>query len=195
MNRKRLTWVITTLVCLTIIALFTNPFIAQSLPSTTTHAIDSFIQDEMRKNQIPGLSVGIVEGNEVIYLRGFGNASSDRQVTPQTSFIIGSMSKSFTALAVMQLVEAGQIELDVPVQRYIPWFRLADPEASSQITVRHLLNHNSGIPNIAGMRELVGTGEKTIEQVVRELNRYEFVDSPGLRFQYSNANFWAAGLS
>lgn len=175
---------------------WSSNLVKSSIQSEDSHltVIDSFIEEEMQKNQIPGLSVGIVEGNEVIYLRGFGKAGSDRQVTPQTSFIIGSMSKSFTALAVMQLVEAGRVELDVPAQQYIPWFRLANLEVSTQITVRHLLNHTSGIPNIAGMRELVGTGEKTIEQVVRGLNRYEFIDSPGMRFQYSNANFWVAGL-
>lgn len=187
--------VITILLCLIVlISVYGISSNAQSLPSTIPEAIDSFVQEEMRRNRIPGLSVGIVEGNEVIYLQGFGDAGSDRKVTPQTSFIIGSMSKSFTALAIMQLVEAGRIDLDVPVQQYIPWFGLADPEASAQITVRHLLNHTSGIPNIAGMRELVGTDEKTMEQVVRELNRYSFVDSPGVRFQYSNANFWVAGL-
>lgn len=57
-----------------------------------------------------------------------------------------SVSKSFTALAVMQLAEAGKLELDAPLQRYLPWFRVADPLASASITVRHLLNQTSGIP-------------------------------------------------
>ncbi len=67
--------------------------------------------------------------------------------TPQTPFFIGSLTKSFTALAVMQLVEAGKIELDAPVQRYLPWFRVADLWASARMTVRHLLNQTSGLPS------------------------------------------------
>ena len=65
---------------------------------------------------------------------------------PQTPFVLGSTTKSFTALAVMQLVKAGKIELDAPVQCYLPWFRVADPLASAQMTVRHLLNQTSGLP-------------------------------------------------
>jgi CubicO group peptidase (beta-lactamase class C family) len=65
-------------------------------------------------------------------------------------FFVGSLAKSFTALAVMQLVEAGKIELDAPVQRYLPWFRVADPQASAEMTVRHLLNQTSGLPESCG---------------------------------------------
>lgn len=69
-------------------------------------------------------------------MRGFGKAdSSGRPVTPQTPFVIGSLSKSITAAAIMQLVEAGTVQLDAMVQRYIPWFRVADVEASAEITV------------------------------------------------------------
>jgi hypothetical protein len=69
--------------------------------------IESFVQDEMAAQRIPGLALGIVEGDRITYVRGFGRADdSGNEVTPQTPFIIGSVSKSFTALAVMQLVEA-----------------------------------------------------------------------------------------
>src|SRR5262249_22757563 len=101
-------------------------------------AIDRFVEHEMAAQRIPGLALGIVENNRVAYPRGFGKADdSGRAVTPQTPFIIGSLSKSFTALAIMQLVEAGKVDLDAPVQRYLPWFRVADEDASRVITVRH----------------------------------------------------------
>ena len=97
--------------------------------------------------RIPGLALAIVRGDQIVYLKGYGRAdASGRPVTPQTPFLIGSITKSFTALAVMQLVEAGTVDLDAPVQRYIPWFRVADPRASAQITVRHLLTMTSGLP-------------------------------------------------
>ncbi len=73
-------------------------------------------------------------------------------VTPQTPFLLGSTTKSFTALAIMQLVEAGKIELDAPVQRYLPWFRVADPVASAHMTVRHLLIQVSGLSTAVGLR-------------------------------------------
>ncbi len=77
---------------------------------------------------------------------GFGLADgAGRPITPQTPLLLGSLTKSFTAVAVMQPVEQGRVELDAPVRRYIPWFHVADPEASAQITVRHLLSHTSGI--------------------------------------------------
>jgi CubicO group peptidase (beta-lactamase class C family) len=95
--------------------------------------IESFVQDEMAAQRIPGLALGIVEGDRIAYVRGFGTADdSGSDVTPRTPFIIGSVSKSVTALAVMQLVEANKIELDAPVQRYLPWFRVADEKASAR---------------------------------------------------------------
>src|SRR5437763_1938693 len=99
--------------------------------------IDAFLQDQMRANHLPGLAVGLVHGNQIAQLRGYGEADpSGRAITPQTPFIIGSISKSFTGLATMQLVEAGRITLDAPVQHYLPWFRTSDASATARITVR-----------------------------------------------------------
>jgi hypothetical protein len=107
---------------------------------TDFSAIDAYVQKEVRETRLPGASLGIVKGDEIVHVQGFGEADdSGRAVTPQTPFLIGSNGKSFTALAIMQLVEDGKVELDAPVQRYIPWFRVADPDASKRITVRHLL--------------------------------------------------------
>ena len=75
----------------------------------------------MREVHIPGLALGIVHNDEVVHLRGFGEADpAGRTVTPQTPFILASASKSFTALAIMQLVESGKVDLDAPVRRYLP---------------------------------------------------------------------------
>jgi len=139
--------------------------------------------------------MAIVNGDRIIHLRGFGAADpSGRPVTPQTPFIIGSLTKSFTALAIMQLVEADKLELDAPVQRYIPWFRLHDLPTSAQITPRHLLNHMSGISRYAGRQLLTGKGNATIEQRVRELRTVAVTKSVGSTFQYSNANYLILGL-
>src|SRR5215467_11450829 len=136
-------------------------------------SIDAFVSAQIQAQRIPGLSLGIVQGTHIVHLHGFGTAdASGRLVTPQTPFIIGSMSKSFTALAVMQLVEAGKVELDVPVQRYLPWFRVADPTASARITVRQLLNQTSGIPGDSEheLKEgFLSIRNETLEQYVHGL--------------------------
>ena len=83
--------------------------------------IDDHVEAERRRLGIPGVALGIVCGSEVVHLSGFGIAdSSGRSVTPQTPFGIGSITKSFTALAVMQLAEAGRLGLDTPAQESLP---------------------------------------------------------------------------
>lgn len=95
----------------------------------------------IKEQRIPGLGIGIVDHDRVVRVAGYGTADQwGRPVTPRTPFILGSLSKSFTALAIMQIVESGQIELDARVRRYIPWFTLAE-DSSQDITVRQLLNH------------------------------------------------------
>ena len=95
--------------------------------------IDRYVEEQRQARHIPGIALGIVRDGEIVHVRGFGDAdSSGRPVSPQTPFIIGSLTKSFTALAIMQLEEAGELELDAPVQRYLPWFRVADADASAR---------------------------------------------------------------
>jgi CubicO group peptidase (beta-lactamase class C family) len=159
--------------------------------------IERFVQDEMAAQRIPGLALGIVEGDRIAYVRGFGTADdSGREVTPQTPFIIGSVSKSLTALAVMQLVEANKIELDAPVQRYLPWFRVADEKASAEITVRHLLNQTSGLSTKTG-RSFQGDGDTSdtaLEQAVRKLKSVSLTAPVGSKHQYSTINYSVLGL-
>ncbi len=86
---------------------------------------------------IPGLGIGIVDGEEIIYARGFGVQSLDTQapVTPESIFGVASVSKCFVATVVMQLVEQGKIDLDIPILQYLPYFWL-DDERCTQITIR-----------------------------------------------------------
>lgn len=185
-------------VCLCILTLSTSLFSSSAAPRLTEPdfaAIDAYVEAQMHAARIPGLALGIAQDNRIVHLRGFGTADpSGQAVTPQTPFIIGSVSKSFTALAVMQLVEEGKVELDAPVQRYIPLFRVADPDASARITVRYLLNHTSGIPNSAGLWPLAGTGDITLEQRVREMSDVALTHPTGTTFEYSNANYLVLGL-
>jgi CubicO group peptidase (beta-lactamase class C family) len=160
-------------------------------------AIDAYVQNQIQEMRIPGAALGIVKGDKIVHLEGFGDADdSGREATPQTPFKIGSTSKSFTALAIMQLVEDGKVNLDAPVQRYIPWFRVADPEASKHITVRNLLNQTSGIPTAAGLTYMYedDSSNEALENEVRAARDVELTHSPGKVHQYSNLNYTTLGL-
>jgi len=162
-----------------------------------SNAIEAFVKAEMRAGRIPGASVAIVRDGGILYQNGFGVASPDgRSVTPQTAFILGSVSKSITALGVMQLVEAGKIDLDAPVQRYVPWFRVADEDASRLVTVRHLLNQTSGLPEAAGIKGLADgdTSDGALERHVRLLANEPLTRPPGKAMQYCNYNYAVLGL-
>ena len=114
-------------------------------------AIDAYVEGQVEALNLPGLALGIVHGDQIMHLQSFGIADpTGRVVTVRTPFLIASMTKSFTALAIMQLVEAGRLDLDAPAQQYLPWFRVADASASAQITVRYLLNQTSGLSTLTG---------------------------------------------
>lgn len=164
---------------------------------TTYDAIDSYIEGQMRRLHIPGASLAIVEGNRIVHFRGFGRARPGSETpTPQTPFFIGSLTKSFTALAVMQLVEAGKIELDASVQRYLPWFRVAEPAASFQMTVRQLLNQTSGLPLLPSEAALADFDNRpdSIERQVRALSTLKLTRPVGVKFEYCNTNYNVLGL-
>jgi CubicO group peptidase (beta-lactamase class C family) len=180
------------------VAITALPSAAAARPATPDFAaIDAYVQSEMAAIGLPGVAFGIVQRDQIIHLRGLGVADpTGRAVTPQTPFLIGSMAKSFTALAIMQLVEAGRVELDAPVQRYLPWFRVADAGASAQITVRHLLNQTSGLPTAPGLEYLVrkDTSDGALERDVRAIQNVALSYPPGQVYQYCNLNFSTLGL-
>ncbi|MGE5375140.1 MAG: serine hydrolase domain-containing protein [Bacteroidota bacterium] len=159
--------------------------------------VDAYIRTKMKELGIPGAALVIVEGDQIVHLKAFGVADgSGRPVTPQTPFFTGSTGKSFTALAVMELVEAGRINLDAPVQTYLPWFRVADNNASEKITVRQLLNQTSGLPTSIGQEQLAKNdlGDTAIENNVRALANVKLSAPPGERYEYSNANYVTLGM-
>jgi CubicO group peptidase (beta-lactamase class C family)/membrane protease YdiL (CAAX protease family) len=167
---------------------------APQLDKATGAAIDRFVEEQMDARRVPGYALAIVRGSEVVHARGFGSADgSGRPVTVDTPFVLGSVTKSFTALAVMQLTDAGKVSLEAPVARYVPELRLAG-DAEQRITVRQLLNQTSGIPALAGGRLLRSVGDGTLEDAVRELDGTQLSAPPGKQFEYANANYVLLGL-
>jgi CubicO group peptidase (beta-lactamase class C family) len=187
--RHKCTWLYPLLLLLStllLLAFRAKRSVAQPLLDVAT--IERFITEQMLVQRVPGLAVAITQGDQVLYLQGYGTAGGDQPMTPQTQVFIASVSKSFTALAVMQLVEAGQIELDAPVQTYLPEFTLAEPAVAAQITIRQLLNHTSGLAD-SGFRQISSLQSTTIEQQIEQLRAAEPVATPGAEFHYFEPNY------
>lgn len=156
-------------------------------------SVDRYVAAEVKRLNIPGLALTIVEGDRAIHTSCFGKAdSTGRDVTPQTPFYIASLSKSFTAVAVMQLVESGKINLDDRVKDHLPWFELADKDAAASITVRQLLNQTSGISEFEG--NWYWNDLRSLEDVIRGMGGVPLAHPVGEEFEYSNINYSIAGL-
>lgn len=156
--------------------------------------IDKFMTNEIERLNIPGASLAIVKGDQVEYIQGYGVSNPDgEKMTSQTPIVLGSTTKSFTALAIMQLVEQGKIALEEPVQSYIPWFQIANEKASAKITIQHLLNHTSGLSTNDGQVS-ISQGNKTLKEHIKSLANTKLTYSVGEQYQYSNLNYNILGL-
>lgn len=164
--------------------------------TTTSRAtsLDDYLNQLYKSHVIPGFSVVVVQNENIIFEKGFGKEYIDGSIpmTSLTSSAIGSLAKSFTAMAMMQLVEKGRVVLDEPVITYIPWFRTANKEVSDKITVRMLLNNTSGLkaPNVRNK----DISEKAAESLVRSMGSVYLTTEPGEAYEYSNDGFALAGL-
>jgi CubicO group peptidase (beta-lactamase class C family) len=117
---------------------------------TSVAELEAYLNALIAFGTPPGLSLVVVKEGQVVYQRGFGMADAPKQIaaTPQTVYGWWSMTKLMTVAAVLQLQEQGKLHIDDPVANHLPFFTVAYPSATSQpITIRHLLNHSSGIPN------------------------------------------------
>lgn len=154
-------------------------------------AIDAYVGDMMAMYDVAGASIAIVKDGEVFHSAGYGirNADTGEAVTVDTQFAIGSISKSFTALGVAQLVDQGLVDLDTPVIEYLPDFRVADEEATQTLTLRHFLSHSSGLPRAD---EIWYNERLTRDEIIEDMVNYELTAAPGEIYQYHNQNFVVA---
>jgi CubicO group peptidase (beta-lactamase class C family) len=160
---------------------------------TPLEQIDEFIVSQMGKNKIPGLAIGIVEGDEILYTQGYGKADGDdTEMTAHTPVLLGSLSTTLTATAILQLVNASFLELDATVHSYLPWFQLSDTTLSDQIQVQDCLYHMSGIPSDAGIDE--PNPEDTLNSTIADLQNVELTFEPGTEFLFSDMNYQILGL-
>lgn len=150
--------------------------------------LDQFIQQNIDKNHIPGLSIAIVNKNEVIFSKGYGKDGNNKNIISSTPFAIASLSKAFTAMAVMQLVDAGKINLDAPVKQYIPSFKMADTRAD-KITVRQFLNQTSGLSDVVYPELSFKQQPASTQNTIDNLKDIELDSNPGEKFHYHNPNY------
>ncbi|HYF80777.1 MAG TPA: serine hydrolase domain-containing protein [Symbiobacteriaceae bacterium] len=158
--------------------------------------VDQFMQQELRRHQLPA-AYAVVAGGEVLLDGSYDPAGGATPVTPDTPFEIGSITKSMTATAILQLRDKGLLDLDAPVRRYLPWFRLASAEASARITIRHLLTHTSGISRGAQGSVVAQDYDRiwpSAEAGVRALGSVKPASAAGSRFAYSNMGYAVLGM-
>jgi CubicO group peptidase (beta-lactamase class C family) len=147
-------------------------------------------EERMRQHGIPGAALGVIkDGATQMRALGVTSVEDPRPVTPDTVFELASLSKTVTASAVMALVQQGKLDLDAPVRRWIPTFRVQDEAASASITLRHLLTHSSGFEP----RYTVEQGDGALARWVPKMGDLIQLAPPGKVWSYSNPGFGLAG--
>ncbi|SCL46261.1 CubicO group peptidase, beta-lactamase class C family [Micromonospora citrea] len=160
-----------------------------------TDRVRTYLDHYRKTNHIPGLAAAVVRGDRVVQEHLAGVAGDGTPVTAQTPFLYGSVSKPFTALAVLQLAEDGRISLDAPARVHLPWLRLSDEAATARVTVRQLLTHTSGLPEVitAGLTDRYDNAPGGVARAVRDLADVPLAGQPGSEHRYSDANYMVLG--
>lgn len=174
----------------------------QNSPFTQKQFSDlrSYVSQTLTTEHIPGMALAVVYHGHIVFFDGAGYADvgAKTAVTQQTVFPIGSVTKSMTGIAILQLRDEGKIKLTDKVTKYLPWFKLGGPYSSDDITLYDLLTQSSGIPSDAPATVLqvlnYNDTPSTIEAGVRALAEVQLVSKPGTTFNYSNMNYAILGL-
>ncbi|MBN2344340.1 MAG: beta-lactamase family protein [Deltaproteobacteria bacterium] len=202
MHRPRFLRTIQTATLMVCLLCTQTAFAASNSPSPlftpspqTLSRLTQFIHDQMRTHHVVGLSITVVNDQQIIYSHGFGhqNREENTVATEHTVYRMGSISKVLTAVAVMQLVEQKRIALDAPVTRYLPQFCIQSRfQQPTNITVRQLLTHHSGLPTDL-MKGADSLTPVSLETLVTQLQKENLAQSPGRVFQYSNIGYALLG--
>ncbi|MCW3054643.1 MAG: penicillin-binding protein, partial [Chthonomonadales bacterium] len=155
-------------------------------------SIDRYIETQLKKRHIPGLSLAVVRDGKVIKAKGYGFANLELRAhaTPATVYQVGSVSKQFAASAIMLLVQEGKVGLDDKLSKYLP----SAPDSWKEITLRHLLTHTSGLPR-EGQRPTKGErADYTDAELVQSASALLLLSPPGEKYSYSNVGFNLLGM-
>ncbi len=165
--------------------------VAQNNTTFTTETakeITNFIESKRKYYNSPSIAVAITDENNTVYLNHFGNAKKDDK------YLIGSMSKSFTALLVLKLQEQGKLRLEDPVSKYLKWFAYKNKTISDKITIENLLRHTSGISTEMGRTFKTDNNFDYVNYYTELLRKIELKNSTRIPFKYSNVNYRLLGL-
>lgn len=159
-----------------------------------TASVAAAAQAELADKDIPSIAVALVDRSGIVWSRAWGTADTDGKVpaTPATLYRAGSISKLFTDVAVMRLVEQGKLDLDAPVTRYLPDFRPENPFGGA-ITLRQLMTHRSGLVRESPRGHYFDADAKGQADAVASLNATRLVAAPGAITKYSNAGIAVVG--
>ncbi|MGO1973862.1 MAG: serine hydrolase domain-containing protein [Propionibacteriaceae bacterium] len=149
--------------------------------------VDAFVESYLDRHGLPGASVAVVKDGETVYEQGYGEDSEDEPLSPDSRMRLASVSKAFTAFAVLQLVDRGEVELDEPVVDHLPDFTAGDDPRAADITVRQLLSHTSGVPN-----PTIVPAAETVPEGAARTRQWPLSTDPGTSYRYSNLNYWVA---
>jgi CubicO group peptidase (beta-lactamase class C family) len=154
--------------------------------------LSDFVEATATKFGIPGVAVGVwADGREIYACHGVTSIDNPLPVDRDTLYLLASVTKTYTATALMRLVAEGRVKLAAPVRQYVPELKLADDRAAAKITVLNLLNHTSGLDY--GMILDTGEGDDALANYVAKLAESELISSPGSRATYSEAGYNLAG--
>ena len=157
-------------------------------------AVDRIMQDALAAWQVPGAAITIVNGDEVLYSKGFGvrERGGSKPVTPDTLFAIGSTSKAFTTTAMAMLVDEGKMAWDDPVRKHVEFFRLSDPLADGNVTLRDLVSHRTGLSR----NDALWYGSPWArEEIIRRIGLVLLTQPFRSTWQYQNIMFLTAGYA
>lgn len=172
------------------------PETQEQMSSDLFENLDDFIRYELDDKDIPTLSIVVVDDQDIIWSAGYGYADPEEEVdaTGETVYRVASLSKLFTAMAVMQLVEQGELDLDAPITDYLPDFRPQNPY-DKPITLRQLHSHQSGIVREPPVGHYFDDTEPSLRALVRSLNSTTLIVPPETQSKYSNAAVSVAGYT
>lgn len=163
-----------------------------ALPQSKVESIDEYVQAQMVERRIPGMAVAVIRHNKIEKIGTYGKASVefDLPVKPATSFSVASISKNFTAVAIMTLVEAGKLRLDDPIGSHLRDL----PSAWRAVTVRQLLGHTSGLPDVNVDSYTTNTIAANPDEALRLLRDRPMEFAPGANWRYNQTNFMLLGM-
>ena len=171
---------------------FLENYLSASIEST----LETIIEDEMKSNKLPGVSVAIVADQSVIWANGFGYAdiATNQLVTTDTIFAVGSITKLITATMLMQLRDSGKINLDDPVQKHLPALNLQSTGNNGRpITIRQIASHTAGLPREISFEGWHTLQFPTADEFLQEMKKLTAIFPPLSRYKYSNLGYTILG--